>query len=127
MKKIKCLWNKQGKSDLKQTVERIAKRCSNCGRETMLYVDLLVTYYQEIITTFVLNTMLHHFGMIWIIENHEDLKYAMDIQNSDWMTGVSWYNKYICKKLHGKLFEEFIINARTDRYNIICSIDVYER
>ena len=25
------------------------------------------------------------------------------------------------------IFERFIINARTDRYNIMCSIDAYER
>ena len=43
------------------------------------------------------------------------------------MTGGLWYNTYICKKLHGKVFEGFIINAITDRYNIMCSIDVYER
>ena len=49
----------------------------------MIDLDLLEDYYQEIITTFVLNTMLHHVGMIWIIENNEDLKYDMDIQNSD--------------------------------------------
>ena len=60
--------------------------------------------------------MLHHVGMIWIIENYEDLKYDMEIQNSDW-------NTYICKKLHGKVFEAFIINTRTDRYNIMCYID----
>ena len=60
--------------------------------------------------------MLHHVGIIWIIENHEELRYDMDIHNS-------WYNTYICKKLHGKLFEGFIINARTDRYNIMCSVD----
>ena len=70
--------------------------------------------------------MLHHVGMIWIIENHEDLKYDMDIQNSDCITGGPWYNTYICKKLHGKLFEAFIINARTDRYIIMCSIDAYK-
>ena len=53
----------------------------------MIDVDLLETNQKEIITNFVLNKILHHVGMIWIIENHEDLKYAMDIQNSDWMTG----------------------------------------
>ena len=53
----------------------------------MIYVDLLETNYQEIITTFLFNTMLHHVGMIWIIENHEGLKYDMDIQSSDWLTG----------------------------------------
>ena len=70
--------------------------------------------------------MLHHVGMRWIIENHEYLKYDMDTHNSDWMKGGPWYNTYICKKLHGKLFEEFIINAINDRYNIMCSIDVPE-
>ena len=67
--------------------------------------------------------MLYHIGMIWMIPNHEDLKYDMELQNSDWMTGGPWYNTYICKKLHGKLFVVFIINARTDRYSIMCSID----
>ena len=43
----------------------------------------------------------------------------MDIQNSDWFTGGPWCNIPICNKLHGKLFEGFIINARTNRYNII--------
>ena len=43
------------------------------------------------------------------------------------MTGGTWYNTSICKKLHATLFEAFIINVRTDRYNIMCSIDAYER
>ena len=43
------------------------------------------------------------------------------------MTGVPWYNTYICKKLHGNLFEGFIRNARTDRYNIMCAIDEHEK
>ena len=47
----------------------------------MIALDLLETDYQKIITTFVLNTMLHHVGMIWIIENNEDLKYDMEIQD----------------------------------------------
>ena len=59
-------------------------------------MDLLETNYQEIITTFVLNTMLHHVGMIWIIEKHEYLKYDMDIKNSDWMTVGPWYITHIC-------------------------------
>ena len=89
----------------------------------MIYLDLLETYYQDIITTFLLNKMLHHVGMIWIIENHEELKYDTEILNSDWLTGGPWYNTYICKKLYGKLLEGYIINARTNRYNIMCSID----
>ena len=48
----------------------------------------------------------------------------MDIQNSDWITGGPWYNTSIFNKSHGKLFEGFIINEITDRYHIMCSIDV---
>ena len=70
----------------------------------MIDVDLLETTYQYIITTFVSNTMLRHVDMIWIIENHEQLKYYTDILNSDLLTGGPWYNIYICKKSHGKLF-----------------------
>ena len=39
----------------------------------------------------------------------------MDILNLFLLTGVPWYNTYIYKKIYGKLFEVFIINARTDR------------
>ena len=35
------------------------------------------TAYQDIITLFVLNVVLHHVGMLWIIETHEQLKYDM--------------------------------------------------
>ena len=51
----------------------------------------------------------------------------MDKHNSEWMTGGPWYNTYICKKLHGNFFGGFIINAITDRYNIMCSIDAHEK
>ena len=81
----------------------------------MIDVDNMNTTYQDIITTFVLNKMLHHVGMLWIIENHDELKYDMDIQNLNWMIFGPWYNTSICKKLRGKLFEGFIINARTDK------------
>ena len=30
--------------------------------------------------------------------------------------------KKICSKLHGINFEDFITQARTDRYNIMCSL-----
>ena len=71
--------------------------------------------------------MLHNIGMLWIIEIHEKLQYDMDKRNSDWMTGVPWHNISICKKLRGKVFEGFIINAGTNRYNIMCSIYEHEK
>ena len=65
--------------------------------------------------------------MLWIIETHEQLKYDTDKHNSYWMTGVPLYNTYICKKLHGNVFEGLIRNAITDRYNIMCAIDAHEK
>ena len=53
----------------------------------MIYVDHLNATYQDTIRTFVLNTMLHHVGMLWMIETHEQLQYDMDKHNSEWMTG----------------------------------------
>ena len=49
----------------------------------MIDVDILDTTYQDIITTFVFNTMLKHVGMLWIIETHEQLKYYLDKHNSE--------------------------------------------
>ena len=89
----------------------------------MIDVDNLNTTYQYIITFFVLNTMLQHIGMLWIIEKHEQLKYDTEKYNLEWMTGGPWYNTYNCKKLRGIVFEGFIRKSITGRYNITCSID----
>ena len=51
----------------------------------------------------------------------------MEKHNTDWMTGGPWYNTSICTKLHRKVLEGFIRNARTYRYIIMCSIDVHEK
>ena len=51
----------------------------------------------------------------------------MEKHNSYWMTGDTWYNTSICKKLHGNAFEECIRNEITDRYNIMCAIDAHEK
>ena len=71
--------------------------------------------------------MLHSVGILWIIETNEQLQYDMDKHNSEWITGGPWYNISICKKLHGNVFEGFIRNVITDRYNIMCSIDEHEK
>ena len=37
-----------------------------------------------------------------------------------------WYNTYICLKLHGSRFEDFITQARTERYNLMCSLVAHD-
>ena len=43
------------------------------------------------------------------------------------MTSGPWYNTYICKELHGNIFEGFIRNARTNRYNIMRPIVAHKK
>ena len=38
-----------------------------------------------------------------------------------------WYNIDIFSRLHGSLFEDFIMHARTDRYNIMCSLVEHDK
>ena len=38
-----------------------------------------------------------------------------------------WYNKNICSKLYGTTFEYFITQARTELYNIMCSLVAHDR
>ena len=93
MIQTRCWYNK-GHDD-KNKVEHIAIRCSNCGKETMMSMDNMNTKHKDTITSFMLNTVLHHVCMLWIIETHEQLKYYMYKHNSDWITGGTWYNTFI--------------------------------
>ena len=63
--------------DDKNYVKVIVIRCINCGKETGLFMINIITHYKYIITSLVLNTLLHHVGMLCIIETHEQLKYDM--------------------------------------------------
>ena len=90
--------------DDQNNVESIVIRCSNCGKETGLSMKNMNTNHENIIISFVLNIVLHHVGMSWIIETQEQLRYDLEKYNTYRITGGTWYNKYICKKLHGTVF-----------------------
>ena len=79
------------------------------------------------VTKFVLNLVLHRVGLSWIIETNQQLEYDIYKHNPYWITDGLWYNTYICKKLHGTLFEKYIRNERIDIYNLICSIGAHEK
>ena len=85
--------------------------------------------YDEIVTKFVLNAMLHHVGMSWIISSNREMEYEINTKSNhlDWLNKAPWYNRNICSKLHGSRFEDFITQARTDRYNIMCSLVAHDR
>ena len=45
----------------------------------------------------------------------------------DWFNKVPWCNTSICSRFHGSLLEDFITHARTDRYNLLCSIVAHDK
>ena len=80
--------------DDRYKLEDIAIRCINSKKETGLY--LRTSTLEEMITKFVLNTILHHVGMSWIIFSNDKIKYEMDKSNHpDWLNKVTWYNTSI--------------------------------
>ena len=110
--------------------EIVSLKCINCKKETGLNSETGFTWvYDEVITKFLLNAMLHHVGMSWIIRSNKEMDYDKytNTNNLDWFNTGSWYNKNIFSKLHGIKLEDFITQARTDRYNIMCSLVAHDR
>ena len=58
------------KHDDQNDMKIISIRCSNRRKEKGLSMNNMNTNYKYIITSFVLNKVLHHVGMSWIIETH---------------------------------------------------------
>ena len=53
-------------------LDTLSLKSINCKRETGLDPETTFTWvYDEIITKFVLNPMLHHVGMSWIISSKQ--------------------------------------------------------
>ena len=73
--------------------------------------------------------MLHNVGISWIIRSIKEMDYNKYTNSNhlDWFNTGPWYNKNICSKFHGIKFEDFITQARTDRYNIMCSLVSHDR
>ena len=115
-----------GLIDYRNKVQAIAIRYINCKKETGLYLKKITL--EEMVSKFVLNAILHHVGMSWIICSNEEMKYGIDKSNQhNWLDKGPWYNTAICSRLHGSLFEYFITHARTDRYNLLCYIVAHDK
>ena len=100
----------------------------NCKRETGLDLKINSLVFDEIITKFVLNAILHHVGILWIIRSNKEMKYEMDRNNhQDWLNKGPWYNTSIFLKLHGSTFEDFITQAKIDRYNLMCYLVAHDK
>ena len=106
----------------------VSLKCINFKRETGLDSKTNSWVFDEVITIFVLNAILHHVRMSWIISPNKVMRYEMDKNNhQDRLNKGPWYNTSICSRLHRSRFEDFITQARTDRYNLMCSLVAHAR
>ena len=51
----------------------------------------------------------------------------MSVKGSKCMDKGPCYNKTICTKLNGQIFEDYSRTGRKDRYKLMFAIDVYEK
>ena len=73
-------------------------KCINCKIETGLKTKSnFKEFYDKIITPFVMNSMLHHVGISWIISSKEEMDYDNFTNTKDlgWFDTGPWHNKNI--------------------------------
>ena len=73
-------------------VKNVAIRYRNCGKSTGISMNNININYNDIITQFLLNTILHNFGISWTVETNHQCKYDSDKNNLYLIRGVFWYN-----------------------------------
>ena len=112
-----------------EKLDIVSFKCINCKRETGLDSETSFSWvFDEVIPKFVLNEILHHVVMSWIISSYKEMDYEMDKNNhQDWLNKGPWYNTSIYLKLHGSRFEDFVTQARTDRYNLMCYLVSHDK
>ena len=98
-------------------VAEVSLMCINCKIPTGLEPKSGREFYDKIITPFVMNSMLHHVGMSWMIILKKEMDYDnfTNSKNLGWFDTGPWHKKNICSKLYGTTFEGFIKQAITDR------------
>ena len=82
----------------------------NCKIETSLNSETSFDWvYDEILAKSLLNAMLHHVGMSWIIRSNKEMNYEISTESNHiyWLNKGPWYNRNICSKLNGSRFEDY--------------------
>ena len=113
-----------------EDLDTLSIKFINCKRKIGLNSETSFTWvYDEIVTKFVLSAMLHHVGMPLIISSNREMEYEINTKSNhlDWLNKGPWYNRNICSKLNGSRFEDFLTQARTDRYNLMCYLVAHDR
>ena len=96
-------------------------KCINCKRETGFKTkSSFEEFYDKIITQFVMNSMLRHVGMSWMISSKEEMDYDKftNSKNLGWFDTGPWHNTNICSKLYGTTFEDSYTRRRSEERRV---------
>ena len=77
-------------------LDTVSLKCINCKKETGLKSKTgFKDFYYEVITQFVLNAMLHHVVMSWIISSKKEMDYDnfTNSKNLNFFDTGPWHNK----------------------------------
>ena len=77
-------------------LDTVSLKCINCRKETGLKSKTsFEEFYDKIITPFVMNAMLHHVGMSWIIFSKKEMDYDnyTNSKKLNWFDTGPWHNK----------------------------------
>ena len=50
----------------------------------------------------------------------------MNLEDTQWREKGIWYNRTICKKLNGQIFEDYLKTGQKDRYEFLFYVDTYD-
>ena len=81
-------------------MDELSLMCINCKRKTHLQPKYGKEFYDKMITPFVMNSMLHHVGMSWMISSKKEMDYnnLSNHENVGRFDTGPWHNKNICSK-----------------------------
>ena len=74
----------------------IAIKCINCKKETGLYLQN--STFERMITKFLLNAILYHMGVSWIISSNDEMKYGMAKNNNN----LAKISNYVKQRTHAE-------------------------
>ena len=74
-------------------VDEVSLMCINCKRSTGLEPKSGKEFYDKMITPFVMNSMLHHVGVSWMISSKKEMDYDnfSNHENVGWFETGPWH------------------------------------
>ena len=82
---------------------------------------------ENIIPVFIKAIVFPYVGLSWIIQTKNQTEFTVDEIFTWWYEYWPRYNATICHNLHGPVFEDLFVTSHQDRYDLLDSLNTYEK